>query len=861
MLFLLLLSAASCASRVPQCKTAEWQVCVPLPYRTGLLFAYGTNACVMCNVLNGSVATVSPFPFLAGVNGVAIRGYPFHVLSAKKLSMLKQAEVYTLALINAKITEIKDKTFAGFSSLDKLSLGSNRLTNVKQTWFKGLENLILLILSNNNIKQIEPESFANLTRLFTLELENNLLQVVDPSWLFGLKVMKELNLRSNAIIEISQGSFEQMRLSRLDMSDNDLSYLDGEVLQGQSWLTRLHVSSGRLSSVHDAMPHEMMWSLHRLANVMRGSVTMFVEVPKFIFCARHNAHELSLGWKFDSSHNVAGNTKFGPINPGRSCGDLDSSLTTISIQAPVVVLATDGSLENKLDTNTLEQCRQVWEYDGGITVPLVGNSFFRLVSMASESTDSEVVAMSFFKDKGTLTPTEPGSSHKHTIHTNTIHDNTKNISCILLTRDEHTKLFFTVPSHHHQTHTTETTYRTVTDHSSSPTHYFESTEKNYTSSGPAYQSTLQLSTTSAPDLEVVQAPDHVLISVVVSAVVLLVMLSFAVLIWKVCVARLKVENERASDDAHIWTIPPGVTFPGLLRSASLPACSGKMASDDAVSCRSLPAVLHSIEPTYSVIPDDIACVQRPLPGLPHVYWEIPDDVSDVVRPASLPACTRGGAPDDTASCRSLPAVLQSIEPTYSQIPDHIAAAQRPLPALPQSFWKIPDHERPTQRPLPALPHTYSEIPDDGDSGPMSFYADGEISLHVVTNRRQNRRSGRSVATYGSTRQSSSKVKRNPFYRKATYVACIRARRQLRTAPVTQLGDQGVRTYVNVTDAILSGGHDVTRAHIAFLTLPDIYRSWEVQGLGNHITPRRAPLPTVTLPNTYWPLEIPGEGTS
>ncbi|KAI8487271.1 hypothetical protein Bbelb_350690 [Branchiostoma belcheri] len=762
--------------------------------------------------------------------------------------MLKQSEVFTLALIDAKIAEVKDETFAGFSRLNKLSLCSNRLTNVKQTWFKGLENLILLILSNNNIKQIEPESFANLTRLFTLELENNLLQVVDPSWLCGLKGMKELNLRSNAIFGISQGSFEQMQLSGLDMRDNDLSCLDGEVLRGQSWLTRLHVSSGRLSSVHDAMPHEMMWSLHRLTNVMRGSVTMLVEVPKFLFCARHNAHELSLGWKFDSSDNVAGNTEFGSVNPGRSCGP------------SVVVLATDASLADRLNTSMFEQCRQVWEYDGGITVVLVGNLFFRLVSMASDSTDSEVVAMSFFQDTGTLTTAEPGSSLTHTTHT-TIHNNTKNISCILLTRDEHMKLFFTVPSVHHQTHTTETTYRTVTDHSSSPTHYFESTEKGYTSSGPEDQSSLQLSTTSAPDLEVVQAPDHVLISVVVSAVVLLVMLSLAVLIWKVCVARLKVENDRASDDAHIWTIPPGVTFPGLLRSASLPACSGKMASDDAVSCRSLPAVLHSIEPTYSVIPDDVAAVQRPLPGLPHVYWEIPDDVSDVVRPASLPACTRGGAPDDTASCRSLPAVLQSIEPTYSQIPDHIAAAQRPLPALPRSFWEIPDHERPTQRPLPALPHTYSEIPDDGDSGPMSFYADGEISLHVVTNRRQNRRSGRSVATYGSRRQSSRKVKRNPFYRKATDVACIRARRQLRTAPVTQLGDQGVRTYVNVTDAILSGGHDVTRAHIAFLTLPDIYRSGEVQGLGNHITPRRASLPTVTLPNTYWPWEIPGEGTS
>ncbi|CAH1241213.1 LRIG3 [Branchiostoma lanceolatum] len=870
MLFLLLLAAACAASNgpgFPLCKTAGWKECVT--DRAGISFGrrpYREHACVTCEVRNESVVSGSPDPFslLPRVNVVAIKGYPFHVLSAKTLAPLDD-HVTILALIDAKITDVKNNTFVGVVGLGKLSLASNRLTTVKKTWFSGLERLLVLILFNNNIKQIEPGSFMHLTRLHVLDLENNLLQVVDPAWLFGLKGSMILNLRLNEINSISPGSFQDITLTWLDLTDNDLSCLDGEVLWGQSWLAMLHISSGMLSSVHDAEPHGMMWSLHRLASMMRGSATLFVSVPKFLFCARHNAHELLFGWMFDSSSKVTGNIDVSRVNPGRSCGALDSSLTTISVQTPVVVLATDGSLTDALVPNTLEQCRQVWEYHGGIAVALVEHSIFRLVSMATGNAAFEGVAITFVKSQGTdtLTTTESEHSQKHVTHANTTLDNTKNISCVLVTKDEYTKLFFTVPPVQRQTHTTATTYRADT--------VLPSTIIHNTPSEQGDNSTLQVGTTPGPKVR--PSTDHVLISVVVSAGVSLVVSLIVVLVWKLCAARSNAGDGRASDDAHIWTIPPGVAFPGLLRSASLPVCSTKVASDDAASCRSLPAVIHSIEPTYCEIPDDVAAAHRPLPGLPQ--WEIPDDgISSVARSSSLPAvtCTRGGAEDDLASCRSLPAVLLPIEPTYSQIPDHLAIAQRPLPALPRTHWETPDNEAAARRPImPARQHTYSEIPDD-ESGPMPFYADAaEFSLHVVTNRRPNRRafrdnttttcsrqSGRSFAPYGSA--DPTKAQSNNFYRKAPEVQGLRARRNLRTALASRAADQGVRTYVNVTDAILSRGQNVTEAHIAFLTYPDAHLPWEIPGEGTRNTSRRTSLPHVTLPNTYWPWEIPGEGT-
>eukprot|EP00058_Branchiostoma_floridae_P027558 XP_002613049.1 hypothetical protein BRAFLDRAFT_82199 [Branchiostoma floridae] len=866
-LFLLLWVAAyAAADGDTQCETAGWRECLPITGEVAQLdvMTSGTHTCVFCSVVHEVDTFGSLSPLIAKVDNVAIRGYPFDVLSTMKLAQLEHVEFHrSLALIDADITDVDNNTFARFSSLIKLSLDSNRLSHVKQTWFTGLEKLFVLILSNNNIKQIDPRSFVHLKNLGGLDLENNLLQVVDPSWLFGPRDRMTLDLRSNAINSISPASFHHLQLTWLDLRDNDLSCLDEEVLVGQSTLVYLRFSSGVLSSIQGAKPHSIRWSLNRLARV-RKAVTMIAEVPTFIFCVKQNSHKLSFGWVVDTSDNGPDKIKLDGVNPGISCGELDRSLSTISIQAPVVVLATGGSLDGNTVPNKLEQCRQVWEYGDGIKVGMMGNIIFQLVSMATGNTTVEDVAMSFVQTQSTNKPTNT----EYTTRTNTIHDDMKNITCILITKDEHTELFFTIHPTQHQTHTTVTTYRTNSDHSSSLTHNSGHTEKGYTSSEPRDTSTLQVSTTY--ELEVPPATDHVLISVVVSAVVSVVVASLValVLVRKLRSARLNAEDGSASDDAHIWVIPPGVAFPGLLRSASLPALSGNTASDDIASCRSLPAVLDTIDPTYSEIPDDIATAHRPLPSLPHTYWEIPDDViSGVVRSVSLPVCTLGKTPDDAASCKSLPAVLQSVEPTYSEIPDNIAAAQRPLPALPRSL--EPDDEADTQRHMPAPPHTYSEIPDDEDSGPIPFYADAaELSLHAVTNRRQNRRafrdnttassrhrrSGRSIAAYGSAEVTRTQV--NNFYRNAPEAQSIRIRRRMRTALVSHAASHGVRTYVNATDAILSSGQNVTEAHIAFLTFPDAYLPW---GDGTRITPRRASFPLVTLPNTYWPWDIPGDG--
>ncbi|CAH1263396.1 Hypp2687 [Branchiostoma lanceolatum] len=63
-----------------------------------------------------------------------------------------------------------------------------------------------------------------------------------------------------------------------------------------------------------------------------------------------------------------------------------------------------------------------------------------------------------------------------------------------------------------------------------------------------------------------------------------------------------------------------------VRSASLPDISRPSAAlHRKASCRSLPSALNSIEPTYCEISDEASLATRPLPALPHTYWEIPDN--------------------------------------------------------------------------------------------------------------------------------------------------------------------------------------------------------------------------------------------
>ncbi|KAI8510029.1 hypothetical protein Bbelb_124570 [Branchiostoma belcheri] len=343
------------------------------------------------------------------------------------------------------------------------------------------------------------------------------------------------------------------------------------------------------------------------------SWTLVVEVPKYSFCFVYDLElrEYSVEWIFHSSGNIYYIPTSSIIGPG-TCGVKDHSFSKTSIYPPVVIIATDVSPARTQErSGMVDQCRQVWEHDKGVTVAMGDNSVIQLVSIGASATN---VAMAL--------------GNKRITQTNATHDNTKNISCILFKNGNYTESFFTTPRVETEPQVLVTTHRIDT--------------RNQSPAPPTLGNR------------------HGFFSVVVPAAAVVVALSISGLASVTLKLRLyKVQynrhTRRATASSALRTC----------RSASLPALryTKKEIQEDTTSCKSLPSALVSTEPTYSVIPDNVAAAQRPLPAfpptynlldavaadqsaIPHTYCEIPDHEDDGMKPnllyaaaADLSLCT------------------------------------------------------------------------------------------------------------------------------------------------------------------------------------------------------------------------------
>eukprot|EP00058_Branchiostoma_floridae_P020463 XP_002605953.1 hypothetical protein BRAFLDRAFT_92219 [Branchiostoma floridae] len=437
-------------------------------------------------------------------------------------------------------------------------------------------------------------------------------------------------------------------------------------------------------------------------------------------------------------------------------------------RSAVVVIATDGSPVDGLDM--LGQCRQVWGYGTGITVPLVGNSVFHLVSTNTQDTPNRAsVALV--------------SRPKHTTQTNATHDATLNVSCILVSKDKHTELLFSAPRVPIQPHTTSTANKFQTDLADGLTSLSSATDALYSASSGASDQSL------APPVQDKMLV-HVPMSLVGPAVVVLILSS------AIAYRARKIKVQHKSDTR------PSAAFPALRRSASLPVVT---------------------------------------------------------------RYTNRTVEEDTASCKSLPAVLLSNDPSYSEIPDNVAAAQRPLPAIPQIYSVIPDAAAADEQPLDlsAQPHT---IPDDDGMGHIPFYAASadisDTAYGVGSEGNQVFCSRHSIAVRKTAVYNSvidTRDHHTSLYGKAPNIDPQQSKQAQGLKRILS-----IPRYFTVPKALLpreipgKGPHDTTRRASLPLTPQNTFWPCEIPRKGSRNTQRRVSLP-LTLPNTYWPCEVTGEG--
>ncbi|KAI8510466.1 hypothetical protein Bbelb_113820 [Branchiostoma belcheri] len=471
----------------------------------------------------------------------------------------------------------------------------------------------------------------------------------------------------------------------------------------------------------------------------------------------------------------------------------------ITREPPFIIIATNGYLDKQVASSP-DQCRRVWDDNQGVNIPLLGGPSLKVVSLGVNNLAFVNVALMFYNMNYTIT-----SNITENYGNSTPTSDTQNVTCIQLTRNVTYQSYFSVLQFCIESEKTCLDDIFDVDQMSFPTSETEGTKQ--TTSTSRYQ--------SANTVTTILTSDTWSTMVVITVLMLMVPVCTFVLLSPLASFVMKrtstSQNMQAINDSTGWRIwmMPNDSVPSVVRSRSLPNLrqTHRELLDDTVSCWSLPADPHSIDATYYEIPDHMAAAQRPLPALPHTYYEIPSYEIVQVRSTSLPTIAHNMhkvLKDDVLSCKSLPAALESVNPTYCRIKD--------------------------------------ENDGEEEDGPILFYAAAaEPSLPTLTKSRQNKHIYRHMSTSAGQSDQAARKHIN------AYVLVL---------PTSQ---DGLPTLPNTYWPWQIPGDGSSMQHTAYLpNLPNTYWPWEIPEGRLKNAPQRASLPT--LPNTYWPWEIPGDGS-
>ncbi|XP_048852042.1 LOW QUALITY PROTEIN: adhesion G protein-coupled receptor A3-like [Brienomyrus brachyistius] len=102
----------------------------------------------------------------------------------------------TLILSNNKIQELKNGSFLGLSSLERLDIRNNLISHIQPGAFAGLLALKRLDLSNNRLGCLHADMFADLPGLVRLNLSGNLFASFSPGAFDRLGSLKSVELQT-----------------------------------------------------------------------------------------------------------------------------------------------------------------------------------------------------------------------------------------------------------------------------------------------------------------------------------------------------------------------------------------------------------------------------------------------------------------------------------------------------------------------------------------------------------------------------------------------------------------------------------------------------------------------------------------
>ncbi|GCC22313.1 hypothetical protein chiPu_0000700 [Chiloscyllium punctatum] len=115
-------------------------------------------------------------------------------------SSLLPNQTVTLILSNNKISLLKNGSFFGLRSLERLDLKNNLISNIEPGALYGLPELKRLDLSNNRIGCLSPEIFTGLTSLTKLNLSGNIFSTLPLGLFIELSALKVLHFSTESLM-------------------------------------------------------------------------------------------------------------------------------------------------------------------------------------------------------------------------------------------------------------------------------------------------------------------------------------------------------------------------------------------------------------------------------------------------------------------------------------------------------------------------------------------------------------------------------------------------------------------------------------------------------------------------------------
>ncbi|EDV40088.1 uncharacterized protein Dana_GF24129 [Drosophila ananassae] len=263
---------------------------------------------------------------------------------ADERTLLPLAELRNLNLQSNKLEAITDNFFSNNSRLEQLDLSRNLIRSISPIAFDSQRSLEYLDLSGNALLDISV-GLGNLHNLRDIDLSYNQISRIQSDVIGGWRNVVEIRLSNNLIVELQKGTFRNLpKLQYLDLSSNEIRAVEPGALKGLDELQEFVLADNKLVELKDHVFEELpsLLASHFQYNKLRYiSPESFYNANSLVFLNLSNNH-------FRNMENIG-------LRSMRNLEVLDLSTNGVKLVSTMPLKALNWLVELKMDNNQI--CR------------------------------------------------------------------------------------------------------------------------------------------------------------------------------------------------------------------------------------------------------------------------------------------------------------------------------------------------------------------------------------------------------------------------------------------------------------------------------------------------------------------------